>query len=363
MKYLINTLRIIVGVIFIISGSIKLNDPFGFSYKLDDYFAPEVLNMPFFVPYSLALAIVICIVEILSGVMLLVGYKKKFTLWLLLAMMVFFAFLTFYSAFFDKVRDCGCFGDAIKFTPWQSFTKDIVLLLLTLPIFFFQEYVQPIGKGNLPLYLTSGALVLCLIGVYIVYNHLPFVDFRPYKIGVHIPTAMAVPNDAPKPVYNYYWKIKEGDQIKEYTTQGRYPDTQGEFVDFTTELVEKGFQPDIVDFDINRNDESFLEEFMQLDKLVLIIAYRIDKADVKAFEKVKPFAEKAMAQGYKVIGLTSTLDEADKVKTAYHLPFDFYLNDGTTLKTVIRSNPGIVVIHKGTIVDKKHYNDIEKVKL
>ena len=132
MKYLIHLLRFFLGVTFIISGMIKLNDPMGFAFKLEDYFAPNVLNLTFLEPYALGLAILVCIAEIVLGVTLLLGYKKKLTLWLLLAMLVFFGFLTFYSAYYNKVTDCGCFGDAIKFTPWQSFTKDMVLLAVAL---------------------------------------------------------------------------------------------------------------------------------------------------------------------------------------------------------------------------------------
>lgn len=122
--------RIFVGVLFIISGLIKLNDPVGFSYKLAEYFGEPVFNLPFLVPFSLTLALFLVIVEVLLGIMLLIGYKSKFTIWSLLLMIVFFTFLTFYSAYFDVVKDCGCFGDALHLTPWQSFTKDVVLLFL-----------------------------------------------------------------------------------------------------------------------------------------------------------------------------------------------------------------------------------------
>ena len=137
MKYLTHLLRLFLGITFIISGMIKLNDPMGFSFKLEDYFAPNVLGLPFLIPFALIFAIFVCIVEVVLGVMLLVGYQKKLTLWSLLAMLIFFGFLTFYSAYFNKVTDCGCFGDAIKFTPWQSFAKDIVLLVAALIIFLW----------------------------------------------------------------------------------------------------------------------------------------------------------------------------------------------------------------------------------
>ena len=127
--------RLFVGILFIISGLIKLNDPIGFSYKLAEYFSEPVFNMPFFVPFSLALALFLVILEVVLGVMLLIGYKTKFTIWSLLILIVLFTFLTFYSAYFNVVKDCGCFGDALKVTPWQSFTKDIVLLFFILILF------------------------------------------------------------------------------------------------------------------------------------------------------------------------------------------------------------------------------------
>ena len=143
MKVLVGVSRIFVGVLFIISGLIKLNDPVGFSFKLGDYFAPEVLNLPFLEPYALVIAILVVILEVLLGVMLIVGYAKKFTLWSLLLMIVFFTFLTFYSAYFNKVTDCGCFGDALKLTPWESFSKDVVLLILILFLYKGSRYIQP----------------------------------------------------------------------------------------------------------------------------------------------------------------------------------------------------------------------------
>ena len=143
MKILVGFLRIFVGIFFIISGLIKLNDPVGFSFKLQDYFAPEVLNLEFLVPFSLVIAVFVVIYEVLLGVMIIIGYAKKFTLWSLLLMIIFFTFLTFYSATTGKVTDCGCFGDALKLTPWESFYKDLVLLAMILVLFFGRKYIQP----------------------------------------------------------------------------------------------------------------------------------------------------------------------------------------------------------------------------
>ena len=140
MKTIVGIARIFVGIFFIISGFIKMNDPVGFSYKLQEYFGEDVLNLPFLQPFALGIAVFVVIYELLLGVMLILGYRKKFTMWSLLLMIIFFTFLTFYSAYFNKVTDCGCFGDALPLTPWQSFWKDVVLLVLILLIFIKGKY-------------------------------------------------------------------------------------------------------------------------------------------------------------------------------------------------------------------------------
>ena len=358
MKYLVQLCRILVGVTFIISGMIKLNDPMGFSFKLEDYFAPGVLNLPFLTPYALAFAIFVCIFEVVLGVTLLVGYKKKLTLWLLLAMLVFFGFLTFYSAYFNKVTDCGCFGDAIKFTPWQSFTKDLVLLALTLVVFFGQKYIHPLTKGKPPLAVTCLSVLFCVIFVYYVYNHLPVKDFRVYKIGTNIPKGMELPPNA----VTYYWTFKIDGQNKVIETKDpSFPKIAGEYVS----LASKTEMPPIHDFYIQDKDRStdYLEEFINKDKLLMVISYRLDRANQEAFKAIKTVTDKAMKNGYTVIGLTSQMEKAPYIVKKYELNFNFYYNDATTLKTMIRSNPGLITLSKGTIIDKKHYNDSEKLSI
>ena len=361
MKYFINILRVMVGVTFIISGLIKLNDPLGFSFKLEDYFAPNVLNMPFLVPYALALAVVVCVFEVVLGVALLVGYQKKLTLWLLTLMMVFFGFLTFYSAYFNKVTDCGCFGDAIKFTPWQSFMKDVVLLVLTLIIWWGKEYIQPIKQGKIPAIIVGVGVIMCFALSYYVYNHLPIIDFRPYKIGANIPEGL----EQPKTNLTYHWTVVMDGKEQQITNSGQVPkDSKGNYAEEIISVVTEAPAPPMHDFTIE--DEfgaDFLESFMTEEKLLMVLMYRADRADLEAFKEIKKVTDRALKAGYMVIGLTYTLPEAKKIAKDYELNFDFYQTDGTTLKTVVRSNPGLVLLSKGTILDKKHYNDAEKIKI
>lgn len=360
MKIIVQISRILVGVLFIISGLIKLNDPLGFSYKLEEYFGADVLNLPFLEPYALAISIFVVVFEVVLGVFLLIGYKPKFTIWSLLGMIVFFTFLTFYSAYFDKVRDCGCFGDALKLTPWESFTKDIILLALILVIFFGIKHVKPIFKRLGVTLVAFLSFIFCLWFGYHVLMHLPTVDFRAYKIGNNIQEKMATPPDAPKPVIEYHWRFNINGEEKVITTNGSYPEVDGEYVSVEYKTIEEGYVPPIQDFSIESGDENLTQQFLSEPKLVFVVIYDISKSEQEGLEKLKSMADRASSKGYKVIGLTSSGDDAKAhLKDEYKLDFDFYFCDQKVLKTIVRANPGVVVLNKGTVKQKVHWNDIE----
>ncbi len=364
MKYLVGISRVIVGVLFIISGLIKLNDPVGFSFKLKDYFAPEVLDLGFLVPYALLIAIFLVIFEVLVGVALLLGYLKKFTLWALLLMIVFFTFLTFYSAYFNKVTDCGCFGDAIPLTPWESFSKDIVLLVLVLILFIGRKYIQPFFTKGTRSIIIFASFVVCLGITYYVLLHLPIIDFRPYKIGANIKEGMTVPENAPAPVYEYNWKFKVNGEEKTITTNGEYPQVDGELISTETEMIQEGYTPPIHDFTMERDGEDYTAQFLDEENLVVIIAYSLGNTEKDGFIPVKEITDKALKNGYNVIGLSASSQEMTEALTEeYKLNFKFYFCDETTLKTIVRSNPGILELDNGTIKQKLHWNDAEKLQL
>ncbi len=364
MKYLVNISRIVVGILFIISGFIKLNDPVGFSFKLEEYFSQGVLDLPVFVPYALAISIFVVIFEVLLGVILLLGFRVKFTVWSLLIMILGFTFLTFYSAYFNKVTDCGCFGDAIKLTPWESFTKDVILLILILILFFGRKHIAPLFRSNTVRAITLVAVIFCIVYGNYVLNHLPVIDFRPYKIGANIEEGMSVPEDAPKPIYDYAWKFKVDGEEKTIVTQGDYPSVDGEFIDVETTEVQEGYQPPIHDFTIERNGMDFADSLLQEQKLVMVIAYDLRKTNEDVYSEVKKVTDAALKKGYKVIGMSASNDQqtAQLVKD-HKLNFEFYFTDETTLKTIVRSNPGVLVLEKGTIQQKVHYNDLDDLKL
>ncbi|WP_299127323.1 BT_3928 family protein [uncultured Winogradskyella sp.] len=364
MKYLVQLSRIFVGVLFIISGFIKLNDPLGFSYKLQEYFGADVLNMELLIPYALLISVFVVVFEVVLGVFLLIGYQTKFTVYSLLAMIVFFTFLTFYSAYFDKVKDCGCFGDALKLTPWESFTKDVILLVLILILVYGLKHIQPIFS-KLP--TTVMALLSFIISLWFGYHvlmHLPSIDFRAYAIGKNIQEQMAIPDNAPKPVLEYTWTFKVNGENQEFITNGSYPSVDGDYVGVETKTIDEGYIPPIQDFSIESEDEDLTAYFLEKDKLVLVAMYNITTAETDGVAKLKSFTEKAAKKGYTVIGLTSSGNtEKQKVKETYGLNFDFYLCDEKVIKTIVRSNPGVVLLEKGTVINKAHWNDIADIEL
>ena len=364
MKAIVALSRIFVGVLFIISGLIKLNDPLGFSYKLQEYFSVDVLNIPFLEPYALAISVLVVVFEVVLGVFLLIGYKPKFTVWSLLLMIVFFTFLTFYSAYFDKVKDCGCFGDALKLTPWESFTKDVVLLVLIFVLFFGVKYIKPIfGKLAVTIVALLGFIFSLWFG-YHVLMHLPTVDFRAYAIGKNLKTGMEVPEDAPKPVLEYTWKFNVNGEEKVIVTDGSYPSVDGDFVEVETEVIQEGYTPPVVDFSIETEDEDLSSQFLSEEGLIMVVSYSLEKIEKDGALKLKSLQAAAKRKGYKIIGLTASGKDAKKrINDAYNIDFEWYLCDEKALKTVVRSNPGILELDKGTVKQKVHWNDIEDLEL
>lgn len=366
MKIITHFVRIIVGILFILSGLIKLNDPMGLSFKLDEYFSEEVFNMPFLQPYSLALALIVIIAEVVLGVMLLLGHRKKFTLTSLFLMIVFFTFLTFFSAYYNKVTDCGCFGDAIKLTPWESFTKDVVLLVLILFLIIQQKYIHPLFNNSAT---SSGITVLSLIFsgaiAYYVINHLPLIDFRAYKVGTNIPEGMAIPDDKPKPVYeiNFIYNVNGEEKVFSMNDLANLPEG-AEYVSREERLIEKGYEPPIFNFTIEKDGADYKDDVLAQPKALIFTSYDLEKANESGILAIKEIAQKAESLGYLVIGLTASNNEViENIRSRYDLSFDYYFCDGVTIKTIERANPSIIKLEYGTIVDKKHWKDAEQLSL
>lgn len=321
MKLIVQILRVFVGALFIFSGAVKVVDPIGSQYKFEEYFSAGVLDLEFLIPFALPFAIVLIIVEITLGAGLIVGWNSKFTLKALLVTIVFFTFLTWYSAYYNKVTDCGCFGDAIKLTPWQSFYKDVVLTIAILFLNFRSKDIKPIDSKSFSKKITFLAFFLSGCVTYHVLKHLPIIDFRPYAIGENIEEGMKYPED--------------------------------------------GTLPKVHDFMLEDSQNDLAPVLLRKEKLMLIIMYNLDKANIKeGIPNMKKIAIKAREKGYVVYGVSASFDEdLQNLKAEYRLPFDFLFCDETTLKTMIRSNPGVMTFNKGTVIDKKAWRDVDDLKL
>lgn len=365
MKVLTHLCRIFVGVLFIISGLIKLNDPVGFSFKLEEYFSPGVLNLEFLTPYALAIALIVVIFEVVVGVMLLVGFKRNFTVWSLLLMIGFFTFLTFYSAWFNKVTDCGCFGDALHLTPWQSFTKDVVLLVLILVLFFTRQHIKPLFPAVVVNIIVGLSLILCIYFGWYVLNHLPVIDFRAYKVGTNIQEGMSIPEGAAQSETEMVFIYKVNGVDTELTEKevANVP-ADAVFVDRIDKVIKQGYVPPIHDFTLEFNGEDQTEALLNEPNIILVTSYYLEKASDEGLAKIEAFNQKAQAKGYKVFGVTASGEDVIQAKKKqFGITLDYYLCDATTLKTIERANPSIIVLDRGTIMQKKHWNDIDEIVL
>ena len=351
----------LLGALFIFSGLIKLNDPVGTAYKLEEYFEVFATDVPsmsgFFLWFkggSRTLSIILSSLEVILGVALLLRWHLRKTLWVLLALLVFFAFLTFYSAAFKKVTDCGCFGDFIKLTPWTSFAKDVFLLVLWAIVFFNQRflrhaYVQ--GTAGV-MTMTFASAIAIGIGVRAL-GHLPYFDFLPYKVGNNIGQLMKA--SAP---LRYKYIMEKNGTTQEFTT---YPDSTWTYKSMVALNPEDG--PKITDFRVWNDEGDYTQELLKGNKLVLIIQ-NVDKADRDRYALInKLFADAKQSRRNitPLIITSSSPAEFDVFRHNANFAVPFYYADATVLKSIIRSNPGFVLLKDGVVKGKYHYHDIPSI--
>lgn len=351
MKLVANIGRYLVGGLFIFSGLIKVNDPVGTAIKLEEYF--DVFSVDIasffhvFVPFALPIAVFLCVLEVVIGLAVILNYRMKITSWTLLVLIIFFSFLTFYSAYFNKVTDCGCFGDAIKLTPWESFTKDMILLVLIIPIFLLKDTFKPFfGKKPMEIIMVVFTAFNIFLAVYAI-KHLPFIDFRAYKIDNHIPTEMLPSADF---IYEYVME-KDG---KEYRFDS-YP-TDKSYTYKSLDLMNPEAQPKITDFAIWNNEGDYTES-MLIGKKLFIIIYSVPKTNRNGYSKIIDL-KKALGNKVEVIALTASDEQTFiEFQRAIGLDIPFYYTDATVLKTIARSNPGLWLLKDGAVKGKWHFND------
>lgn len=344
--------RIIVGALFIFSGFIKANDPAGFGFKLEEYF--EIFGTEFMMPFAMGLSIFICVFEVFLGILLLIGKWIKPTVFLLLAMIVFFSFLTFWSAFFDVVTDCGCFGDAIPLTPWESFTKDVILLVLILIILKGMKHIKPLFSDKISNNIVAVGLLTSLAFPLYTYRYLPVKDFRPYAIGNNVEELMKVPEgELASPIMEMLFIYKKDGQQYEFTMENLPENIADyEYVERIDKIIEEAYEPKVHDFtftDMQGNDvtEAFLNK--RTEYKLMTVQYDITKSDLDVQPKLEELTKELTSKGILVYNLTA----AGKSQIeALNSTLNYQTMDRTTLKTIVRSNPGLVLFKGNTVVMK-----------
>nr|WP_294894630.1 BT_3928 family protein [uncultured Pedobacter sp.] len=355
--------KIFVGALFIFSGLIKLNDPLGFSYKLEEYF--EVFHLTFLSTFAVFFSITLCALEVILGLFLLTGYYAKKVMWGLLLMIIFFTFLTFYSAFFDVVKTCGCFGDAIPLTPWQSFSKDLVLLMMIILLFVNKEKLVNTSE-NKGLRKILGILFLVLpicFGLY-TYTFLPIIDFLPYKVGANIPELMKIPEGAKPNEYKIIYTLKNKKTAetkkmtdKEYLATKIYENTDWELVSSSDPiLVKEGYQPKIKDLNVyDSQGVNYTKEIFENPYYSLIaVAWSLDKTQQKALGDINAIAINAV-QNFNVRSVlltSSSAQDAEKLSKKLTLLTEIFYADAVPLKSMVRANPGLMLLKDGVIINK-----------
>ena len=357
--------RYLVGLILIFSGVIKINDPVGTQIKLEEYFSLFSTDFTsifeILIPYALMISVFLCCLEIVIGVALIINYRMKLISKILLGLIVFFTFLTFYSAYFNKVTDCGCFGDAIKLTPWQSFYKDLILLSFSLIIYFLHSklryqdgffkikiFEDNVFKNGVIIFIS----VISLVISYTTINFLPFIDFRPYKVGNYIPDLMQ-----PSEELKYSYIMEKNGRNYEFDN---YPNDES-FTFKEIKLLNPEAEPKISDYSLWNEDGDFTNESFLGNKLFIVIhdvnKLGIDRRKINEFitklKKLKSdinfWVEPIVLTSSDSKSLSSFLDKNKiSIKSIY--------GDASVLKTMIRSNPGFLLMRNGTVRGKWHFN-------
>lgn len=367
MKLIRNICRILVGLLFIYSGFVKGVDPLGSNYKFIDYF--NAFHLSWMNGTALFFSFLLSLAEFLIGLSLFLNIKTKWAAWGAMLFMAVFTPLTLILAIKNPVTDCGCFGDALVLTNWETFWKNIIILALTLVVFMQKEKFKSIFN-----FLEQTTLVIIsaffMLGIeFHCYRHLPIIDFRPYAIGKNITEGMTIPEGAPHDEYEItlQYRNKQTGEIKDFTEEN-YPwqDTLNwEYVNSSEKLIKEGFKAPIHDFIIEHPEMGDITQDILQDNgyTFLVVSYNINKANPANQEKLNKLAAYAQENGYQFYGLSASLgDDIQKYTEAHHINYEFCSTDEIQLKTIIRSNPGLVLLHGGTVIQKWGHRDLPEVE-
>jgi len=352
-KIIVETSRIILGLVFVFSGFVKAVDPWGGAYKILDYFT--AFEFTEYGPWAIPLSFFQAALEFGVGVCLLLGIYRRISSILILLIMLFMTPLTLYLAIANPVSDCGCFGDALVITNWQTFYKNIILLIAAIIVYFWYRLMTPFFTKRA---YTSAISWICLFifGVAIYcYFFLPVFDFRPYKIGTNIPEKMEVPKDAEHDVYEVQLIYSKDGREKKFTMDN-YPknDSTWTFVDSKSRMIKEGYRPPIHDFSItNAQEDDITDEVLSNPSYTfLLISHRLKEAEDTNVDEINRIYDFSVEKGYDFYALTASLPgEIQGWIENSGAEYPFCTTDEITLKTIIRSNPGLVLIKNGTIIN------------
>lgn len=354
--------RLLFGATFLFSGFVKAVDPLGTAYKVTDYF--EAFGVPTFDVLSIALAFLLITIEFCIGFAQFFNVKLKESSYVAALFMLVMTPLTLYLALENPVSDCGCFGDAIVLTNWETFYKNVVLCLLLLVVFITQRVNRPwLSEWGSWLFLAIAMLFslgICTYG----YTHLPFIDFRPYKVGNNITEGMQIPDDAPLDEYKTtFVYVKDGVE-KEFSLEN-YPaeDSTWTFVRQNSVLIKQGYVPPIHDFSIVTDQGDITDIVLETPGYTfLVVSHKLEKANLNAVPQVAQIISWVKNKGIPCYWLTSSYQEqVDDFKLKYNISIPFGATDDITLKTIVRANPGLVLLNQGTVVAKWHCNQLPDI--
>ncbi len=354
--------RFFLGIVFLFSGTVKAIDPMGSAIKIGEYLSAFSLDnlQGLAVPFSINLAAV----EFTLGTCMFLGVYRRYASLLTLLLMLFMTPLTLYLALYDPVADCGCFGDAILLSNWQTFYKNIFLLLAAVIAFLYNQHAQPGYTFKVYWFVALYAYLFCVGFSLRNYWHLPIVDFLPYKVGVNIPEQMNIPEGAPTDEYIYSFVYEKDGLQKAFSLEDAPTnDSTWMFVRSESKLIKAGYVPPITNFTLFTSEGDDLIEQILNDTIgvFLLIAPKLEQANEERIDEINNIYDYSLENKMKFYGVTSSDEMAIATWIDYTgAEYPFLFGDETMLKTIIRSNPGLLLLKEGTILQKWHYNDIPK---
>ena len=350
--------RILTGLVFIFSGIVKGVDPLGTVYRMDDYFI--AFGTTWAMPFSLYLTIFLCMLEFTVGITLLFNLHIKWSAWILLPMMTFFTVLTLFDALYTIVPDCGCFGDAVKMTNLQTFLKNVVLMGFVIPIFLWRKkFKAPLPGRTQWILIIVFALGFGTMSAY-AYRHLPFIDFMAWKVGNRVSQEQTEPVQ----FFVTYKNTKTG-ETKEYLAPN-YPWNDSVWMSEWVFVSQRAADEDAGgEMALHIEDENGADNTANIltipDYHFIMVSYDLARADSAALKQLDMLYVVAAEEGYSFIGLTSTLpEEVAALRERYGLQIPFYFADDVVLKTMVRSNPGLILINNGVVAAKWPWRDLPR---